>query len=105
MITNFIFNDIVLYCKGWYTSKDKDIIKDLGYLFSKVYIWKPKTEEEVARMMVRVLDKLYEEQKKTFIENTRFSFVGFYDEVVRTMCLYKVSFPMAIILNVKSKLF
>lgn len=105
MITNFIFNDIVLYCKGWYTSKDKDIIKDLGYLFSKVYLWKPNTEEEVARMMMRVLDKLYDEQKKTFIENTRFSFVGFYDEVERTMSLYKVSFPMAIIINVKSKLF
>lgn len=105
MIENFIYNDIVLYCKGWYTSKDNDIIKDLGYLFSKIYAWTPKTEEEVARMMMRVLDKLYEERGKTFIEGTRFSFATFYDEIKRTMWLYNVSFSMAIIIIVKSRLF
>lgn len=105
MIENFIYNDIVLYCKGWYTSKDNDIIKDLGYLFSKIYAWTPKTEEEVARMMMRVLDKLYEESGKTFIEGTRFSFATFYDEIKRTMWLYNISFSMAIIIIVKSILF
>lgn len=59
-VTNFIYNDIVLYSKYWYKCSG-NIIDDLGYLFSKVYAWTPKTENEVAVMMLRVLDRLYDE--------------------------------------------
>lgn len=105
MIENFIYNDIILYCKGWYQSKDDDIIKDLGYLFSKIYLWTPKTEHEVARMMLRVLDKLYADENKVFDDESPFCFVSFFDEVERNMRLYNVSFDMAIIIYVKSRLF
>lgn len=105
MIENFIYNDIILYCKGWYQSKDDDIIKDLGYLFSKIYAWAPKTEHEVARMMLRVLDKLYADENKVFDDESPFCFVSFFDEVERDMRLYNVSFDMAIIIYVKSRLF
>lgn len=60
MITNFIYNDIVLYAKGWYQRSD-NIINDLDYLFSKIYGWSHPVEYEVANRMLRVLDKLYEE--------------------------------------------
>lgn len=60
MITNFIFNDIVLYAKGWY-QRSKNICEDLDYLFSKIYGWTHPIEYEVADRMLRVLDKLYVE--------------------------------------------
>ena len=63
MIENFVYNDIVLYCKGWYQTPKGDImLDDLGYLFGKIYAWTPKTEEEIAHFMMRVLDKLWDEQ-------------------------------------------
>ena len=94
MIENFVYNDIVLYSKGWYQTPDGDtMLDDLGYLFSQIYAWTPKTEDDVARMMMRVLDRLYTEQNKNFNDESSFSYSGFYDEI------------MAIILIVKSKLF
>lgn len=106
MIENFVYNDIVLYSKGWYQTPDGDtMLDDLGYLFSQIYAWTPKTEDDIARMMMRVLDRLYTEQNKNFNDESPFSYSGFYDEIKNTMRLYNVSFSMAIILMVKSKLF
>ena len=101
MIENFVYNDIVLYAKGWYV-KDGDIVKDLSYLFSKIYAYTPKTENEVAHYMLRVLDKLYTQQGIAFNDETRYGFAAFYGEIERDMHLYKVSFDMAIILYVKN---
>ena len=103
-IENFIFNDIVLYCKGWYQSPDGDtIIDDLGYLFGEIYAWTPKTEEEVAHFMMRVLDKLFEEQGQIFrSESYMNSFSGFHEQIKRTMMLYNCSFDMAVIWVVHS---
>lgn len=107
MITNFIFNDIVLYSKGWYKSHG-DILDDLGYLFSKIYAWTPKTEGEISGFMMRVLDKLYEEKKVTFKAGSyMMCFTSFFDEVKRDMNLYGWSFDRAVIqvvLNVLSQL-
>lgn len=58
MIKNFTFNDIVLYAKGWY-ARSENIVADLGYLLSKIYGWTPTREHDVAKMMLRALDKLY----------------------------------------------
>lgn len=99
MIENFIFNDIVLYCKGWYqTPKGDTMLDDLGYLFSKVYAWTPKTEEDIAHFMIIVLDTLYENKKF----NNDFS--NLFNEVKRNMRLYQCSFDMGIILYVHSVL-
>ena len=104
MIKDFVFNDIVLYCKGWYQSPDGDtILDDLGYLFGEIYAWTPKTEEEVAHFMMKVLDKLYEEQDRKFnSESLMDSFSGFYKQVRRYMWLYNCSFDMAVIWTVHS---
>ena len=99
MIENFRFNDIILYCKGWYQTPEGDtIIDDLSYLFEKIYAWTPNNEEEVAKLMLRVLDKLQDESCIKFdpwsgVNN----FTGFYDGVKRNMQLYHCSFDMAII--------
>jgi len=101
MITNFTYNDIVLYAKGWY-EKSENILDDLGYLFSKIYAWTPKTEQEVAHFMLITIDKLYEELEIKFSTNgcRRYnnSFASFHEEINRRMYIHKVSYEMAIIL-------
>lgn len=99
MIENFIFNDIILYCKGWYqTPKGDTMLDDLGYLFSKVYAWTPNTEEAIAYFMIIVLDRLYSEMK---LERND-SFSKLFGEINRNIRLYQCSFNMAIILYVHS---
>lgn len=63
MVRNFIFNDIILYAKGWY-ERSEDICDDLGYLIDEIYGWCPIEESEVAMYMLNVLDTLYEELAK-----------------------------------------
>lgn len=58
-IENFLYNDIVLYSKGWFCSKENITWKDLAYFFSKIY-YPPKTESEVALLMLLVLEKLHQ---------------------------------------------
>ena len=60
-IENFLYNDIVLYSKGWYRSKENIVWKDLSYFFSKIYAFPPKTESEVALLMLLILEKLHKE--------------------------------------------
>ena len=59
-IENFLYNDIVLYSKGWFVSKEDIVWKDLAYFFSKIY-FPPKTESEVALLMLIVLEKVHQE--------------------------------------------
>ena len=101
MITNFLYNDTVLYAKGWYEKSD-NILNDLGYLFSKIYAWTPKSEEEVAHFMLITIDTLYEQLGVSFTTNSygRYnnSFASFHEEINRRMRLYEVSYEKAIIL-------
>ena len=60
-IENFLYNDIVLYSKGWFVSKEDIVWKDLAYFFYKIYGFPPKTESEVALLMVIVLEKVHKE--------------------------------------------
>lgn len=60
-IENFLYNDIVLYAKGWYRSKENIVWKDLAYFFSKIYAFPPKNESEVALLMLLILEKLHKE--------------------------------------------
>lgn len=102
MITDFVYNDIVLYCKGWYR-KNGNMLEDLGYLFSKVYGWTPKTERQIAHMMLVVLDRLYDELDKP-INSYRFynKHSIFIEEVYKYMNLYEISMDTAIIYLVRS---
>ena len=59
-IENFMYNDIVLYSKGWFRSKEGIVWKDLAYFFSQIYAFPPKNESEVALLMLLVLEKLHQ---------------------------------------------
>jgi len=104
MITDFIYNDIVLYCKGWY-QKNGNMLEDLGYLFSKIYTWTPKTEKEIGHMMLIVLDELYDKLDKP-INSYRFynKHSIFMEEISKYMSLYGISMDMAIIYLVRNVL-
>ena len=108
-ITNFRFNDIVLYSKGWYEPTE-NILNDLGYLFSKVYGWnatevyknKETIEEEIARMMIKAIDYLYELKGIKFDTNFNGrwsnSFTSFMGEINKRMRLNNtLTFNMACI--------
>ena len=94
MIENFRYNDVVLYSKGWYY-KDGNMLEELGYIFSKVYGWYPKTEKAIAPMMLQVLDEL-----DLKMERYR-SIYQLYAEIQKYKDLYQISTDMAIILLVR----
>lgn len=96
MIKDFKYNDIVLYCKGWY-QKDDNMLEDLGYLFSKIYAWTPKTEKEIAPMMLKVLDEFNVKSGRNI-----HSLYSFFSELHKYVSLYDVSFDKAIILYARS---
>lgn len=60
-IENFLYNDIVLYSKGWFVSKEDIVWKDLAYFFSEIFVFPPKTESDVALLMLIVLEKVHQE--------------------------------------------
>ena len=96
MVKDFKYNDIVLYCKGWY-QKDGNMLEDLGYLFSKIYAWTPKSEKEIAPMMLRVLDEFNVKSERNV-----YSLYCFFSELHKYMSLYDISLDRAIILYVRS---
>lgn len=97
MIENWTYNDIVLYSKGWYKSHG-NMVEDLAYLFSKIYGWTPTTEEEVARMMLRVIDKLYEAKEVKFSAGSYMkSFEYLFNEINHKVRFYNKSYSLATI--------
>lgn len=96
MIKNFMYNDIVLYAKGWY--KQNGLLEDLGYLLSRIYAWTPKTEKEISDFMIIILDKLCDE-KITDYKNAPYVYThyGFLQEVNRYMFIYDCTYDMAVI--------
>ena len=104
-ITDFKYNDVVLYAKGWY-ERSGNICEDLDYIFSKIYGWTQPTEQEVSHRMMIVLDRLYEAAdvtKKDCPYCWYMSHALFEEEVRKRISLYKdCSRDMAIVLTVLS---
>lgn len=107
MITNFKYNDIVLYAKGWY-ERSENICEDLDYLFSKIYGWTHPTWCEVADRMMRVLDELYDVADMYPRSNLPYRWLPshhlFEDEVRLRKSLYECTREKAIVLVVLSVL-
>ncbi len=101
MIENFEFNDIVLYSKGWLEHKGNTMIEDLSYLFGLKYGYRPKTEEEIAMLMLRVFDSVKEKLGNFDIVC---QYHIFENEVRNKMRIMDVSRDMSIILVVRSVL-
>lgn len=97
-VKDFIYNDIVLYSKGWY--EHNDVIEDLGYLFSKIYAWYPKKESEIASKMLRALDVWYEKAEIPHgycVARWYNTHLAFEEEIRHRIHFYDQSRDMAII--------
>lgn len=57
-ITNWTYNDIALYAKGWY--ERKDLFKDMSHIFCKIYGYMPDNMHDIAHMMLLALDSISE---------------------------------------------
>lgn len=108
MIENFEYNDIILYCKGHLIRKDivqnrkkvtdEDIVKDLGYIFSKIYGLCDLTEDDIAYFMLHVLDVYYDKAYIRFdseIKDKNFSTM--HQDIINYMRYDKLSYSMACI--------
>ena len=102
-VENFIFNDIVLYSKGWLYHKG-DLTDDLKYLFSQVYAYTSENESEIALKMLRVLDLLYQELElpKDCAHKWLNTHAEFEEEVRNRMWVQDISRDRSIILTVRS---
>jgi len=108
MITNYKYNDIILYAKGWYAKND--VIDDLAYLFAQIYGWNPVwiakskngAESDIARFMLMVLDDLKE--NNIHIRYTCDKFALLIDEIKCKQTMYNITFDMATIFVVLSVL-
>ena len=87
-ITDWRYNDIALYAKGWY--EPKDLFQDMGHIFEKIYGYFPDNMHEIARMMLRVLDDL-----RSYLEPGEQvwwdSFSGFFDNLERRSYDYDIN--------------
>lgn len=102
IIENFRYNDIVLYCKGWYY-KDGNMLEDLGYLFSKIYGWVPTDVKDIAYFMLRAYTTyLYESGQTHNYDAFNDSIANFQRNINDYMRLYECDFNMACIKWVRS---
>lgn len=87
------YNDVVLYAKGWY--ERKDLFTDLGHIFKEIYGWEPK-KYDIVRMMWRILDKICEHLEPG--EETYYSKFGTVDEKIQNdMWIYNCDRETAIV--------
>jgi len=83
-ITDWSYNDLALYAKGWY--ERKDLWDDLGYMFDQIYGWQPK-KHDIVSWMWRVLDKICKHLDPG--EETYFStFASVDDKIMHDMFIY-----------------
>lgn len=96
IIENFRYNDIVLYCKGWYY-KNGNMLEDLGYLFSKIYGWVPTDIKDIAYFMLRAWDTYLDESGTRTNYGQCHGFAEFNRVINNYMRLYDCDFNMACI--------
>jgi hypothetical protein len=105
-ITNFRFNDVVLYAKGWYESSG-NLLKDLEkYIKRNEDYWYPKTmsRREVMNYMLKALDELYQYLSKEELTSPHYchSHFTFITKVEYYERLYKIDFEEAVCMVVYS---
>lgn len=109
-IQNFRFNDLVLYCKGWYESSgntEESFFNDLERAIKMddnhyYYNHRKMHKSEIIHFLLNALDLVYEHLDNDEKRNGRwyYSHSSFYEEVQRRMHLYDCSQEYAIALLV-----
>lgn len=88
-----IFNNIVLYCKGWYKRSD-EIWKDLARCIAVDYMTTLSTEEDVVAWLLYLMDENFDIYKAN---NRRFGIGYIMKDIITSIYDDKLSYNNAII--------
>ena len=105
-ITDFAFNDVVLYSKGWY-ERTGDIFADLKACFeedNRYNTWPGMTPRDICRLMLICLEKVYDHLDDEDKKNGRWlcSHAAFLDKIEHNMKFYENTYEEAIVYAVLS---
>lgn len=102
MIENFLYNDVVLYAKGWLEHKGNTTEENLAYIFEQIYGWSSTNTDELSMFMLKVLDSLVEKigDTKHWSGAWISDHFHFEQEIRRRMSIHECSRGFAIILLV-----
>lgn len=105
-ITNFPFNDVVLYSKGWY-ERTNNIFDDIKKCIEEDNIyntWDNMFPRDICSYMLRCLDKIYTYLDDNDKRNGRwlYSHAAFLDKIEHNMKFYNKTYEEAIVFTVLS---
>ncbi len=105
-ITDFPFNDVVLYSKGWYIRTD-NIFDDIKKCIEEDNIyntWDNMSPRDICSYMLRCLDKIYTYLDDNDKRNGRwlYSHAAFLDKIEHNMKFYNKTYEEAIVCTVLS---
>ena len=105
-ITDFPFNDIVLYAKGWYERTD-NVFEDIKKCIKQdnhYNVWDGMSKRDICSLMLRCLDKIYsyldEDDKKC--QRWLYSHAAFLEKIEHNMNFYGNTYEEAIVYAVLS---
>lgn len=105
-ITNFTYNDVVLYAKGWYQRTDnvfndiKECIEEDNYYIT----WDKMSPKDICGHMLRCLDKIYDYLDDDDKKNGRWlcSHAAFLEKIEHNIKFYGNTYEEAIVYTVLS---
>lgn len=105
-ITNFTYNDVVLYAKGWYQRTDnvfndiKECIEEDNYYIT----WDKMSPKDICGHMLRCLDKIYDYLDNDDKKNGRWlcSHAAFLEKIEHNIKFYGNTYEEAIVYTVLS---
>lgn len=105
-ITNFTYNDVVLYAKGWYERTDnvfndiKKCIEEDNYYIT----WDKMSPKDICGYMLRCLDKIYDYLDNDDKKNGRWlcSHAAFLEKIEHNIKFYGNTYEEAIVYTVLS---
>lgn len=105
-ITDFPFNDVVLYSKGWY-ERTNNIFDDIKKCIEEDNIyntWDNMSPRDICSYMLRCLDKIYTYLDDNDKRNGRwlYSHAAFLDKIEHNMKFYNKTYEEAIVYTVLS---
>ena len=105
-ITNFRFNDIVLYAKGWYQRTD-NIFEDIKKCIEEdnyYNVWNKMSERDICSVMLKCLDNIYEYLDDNDKKNGRWLYKhsAFLDKIEHNMKFWGNTYEEAIVYTILS---
>lgn len=95
-----MYNDLILYAKGWYASKGV-ICEDLQHIFSKHYVGVTSSSFDISNRLIRVMDELNKKLPNPLCK----SYTQFFNDIYYRCQVLDLSFEDSIIKTILDYLF